>query len=273
MHIDKIKINNFKNYNSTEISFSSKINFLYGKNGAGKTNLLDAIYYLSYGKSIINSFDLDSIKHNKSFFTIDGSYSNNKYYRCYFEKPNSKRFFENDNKYKNLKNHIGKIPLVFVNPYDINLIRNYSNSRRRFFDQIFSQIEENYLENLISYNRLIKQRNTYLKSLKSISNIDKNHITSYDEKLIILNRLIEEKRNKGIKNFNKIFKKTSKLLSTEKEIFNIKYSSNFSESTSKETFDRYLEKDYFTKKTNIGIHNDDYIFEMDEKLIKRIGSQ
>ena len=82
MHIDKIKINNFKNYNSAEISFSSKINFLYGKNGAGKTNLLDAIYYLSYGKSMINSFDLENINHSKSFFMISGSYSNNKNYKC-----------------------------------------------------------------------------------------------------------------------------------------------------------------------------------------------
>ena len=273
MHIDKIKINNFKNYNSTEISFSSKINFLYGKNGAGKTNLLDAIYYLSYGKSMINSFDLDNINHNKSFFSIDGSYSNNKHYRCTFEKPNSKKFFENENKYENLKQHIGKIPLVFVNPYDINLIRNYSNNRRRFFDQIFSQIDENYLENLISYNRLIKQRNTYLKSLTSISNIDKNHIKSYDEKLLILNKLIEKERSKGTKNFNKIFEKTSSMISNETAAFNIKYSSNFSENTNSETFDKYLEKDFFTKKTHIGIHNDDYIFEMDKRLIKRIGSQ
>jgi len=273
MHIDKIKINNFKNYNSTEISFSSKINFLYGKNGAGKTNLLDAIYYLSYGKSIINSFDIDNINHNKSFFTINGSYSNNNYYRCVFEKPNSKKFFENDNRYDNLKKHIGKIPLVFVNPFDINLIRNYSNSRRRFFDQIFSQIDEKYLENLISYNRLIKQRNTYLKSLISINDIDKNHIESYDEKLIILNRFIEKERSKGIKIFNTIFKKTSSKISNEKEEFNIKYSSNFSKNINNENFYKYLEKDFFTKKTNIGIHNDDYIFEMDEKLIKRIGSQ
>ena len=113
MHIDKIKINNFKNYNSAEISFSSKINFLYGKNGAGKTNLLDAIYYLSYGKSMINSFDLENINHNKSFFMISGSYSNNKNYKCTFETSSTKKIFENENKYDNIKQHIGKIPLVF----------------------------------------------------------------------------------------------------------------------------------------------------------------
>ncbi len=233
MHIDKIKINNFKNYNSAEISFSSKINFLYGKNGAGKTNLLDAIYYLSYGKSMINSFDLENINHNKSFFMISGSYSNNKNYKCTFETSSTKKIFENENKYDNIKQHIGKIPLVFINPYDINLIRNYSSNRRRFFDQIFSQTDNNYLESLISYNRLLKQRNAYLKSLNSLDNIDKNENTK----------------------------------------LNITYYSNFKQEMDSGSFDKYLEKDFFTKKTNIGIHNDDYIFEMDKKLIKRVGSQ
>lgn len=273
MHIDKIKINNFKNYNSAEISFSSKINFLYGKNGAGKTNLLDAIYYLSYGKSMINSFDLENINHSKSFFMISGSYSNNKNYKCTFEASSSKKIFENENKYDNIKQHIGKIPLVFINPYDINLIRNYSSNRRRFFDQIFSQTDNNYLENLISYNRLLKQRNAYLKSLNSLDNIDKNHIKSYDENLITLNRYIEKTRSEEIKNFNKIFSGTASKLSNENTQLNITYYSNFKQEMDSRSFDKYLEKDFFTKKTNIGIHNDDYIFEMDKKLIKRVGSQ
>ena len=255
MHIDKIKINNFKNYNSAEISFSSKINFLYGKNGAGKTNSLDAIYYLSYGKSMINSFDLENINHSKSFFMISGSYSNNKNYKCTFESSSTKKIFENENKYNNIKQHIGKIPLVFINPYDINLIRNYSSNRRRFFDQIFSQIDSNYLENLISYNRLLKQRNAYLKSLNSLDNIDKNHIKSYDENLITLNRYIEKIRNEEIKNFNKIFSEIASKLSNENIKLNITYYSNFKQEMDSRSFDKYLEKDFFTKKTNIGILN------------------
>ena len=273
MHIDKIKINNFKNYNSAEINFSSKINFLYGKNGAGKTNLLDAIYYLSYGKSIINNVDFDNTKHTESFFSIEGSYSNNNSYKCTFEKPSSKKFFENETKYKNIKKHIGKIPLVFVNPYDINLIRNYSNNRRRFFDQILSQIDDKYFDSLIKYNRLIKQRNSYLKNLISISKIDKNHIKSYDDKLIILNKYLGQKRTEETKKFNSVFNKISSELNNDNSKYEIKYSSNFSNDFNSRIFDKYLEKDFYTKTTNIGIHHDDFIFEIDNKLIKRIGSQ
>ena len=273
MHIDKIKVNNFKNYISTEVRFSDKINFLFGNNGAGKTNLLDAIYYLSYGKSAINNFDSDNILTEKSFFKIEGDYSNKLSYKCTFEYPNIKKIFENNDKYSKVKDHLGKIPLVFINPYDINLIRNYSSERRRFFDQLLSQIDKNYLDNLIAYNRLIKQRNAYLKSLSSIENLDRNHLKVYDEKLIKLNYYIHDFRKEELKKFGKTFNKISSELNNSKDNFNILYSSNFNEKMSHEVFERYLEKDFYTKKTNIGIHNDDYIFEMNNKLIKRIGSQ
>ena len=273
MHIDKIKVNNFKNYISTEVRFSDKINFLFGNNGAGKTNLLDAIYYLSYGKSAINNFDSDNILTEKSFFKIEGDYSNKLSYKCTFEYPNIKKIFENNDKYSKVKDHLGKIPLVFINPYDINLIRNYSSERRRFFDQLLSQIDKNYLDNLIAYNRLIKQRNAYLKSLSSIENLDRNHLKVYDEKLIKLNYYIHDFRKEELKKFGKTFNKISSELNNSKDNFNILYSSNFDEKMSHEVFERYLEKDFYTKKTNIGIHNDDYIFEMNNKLIKRIGSQ
>ena len=273
MHIDKIKVNNFKNYISTEVRFSDKINFLFGNNGAGKTNLLDAIYYLSYGKSAINNFDSDNILTEKSFFKIEGDYSNKLSYKCTFEYPNIKKIFENNDKYSKVKDHLGKIPLVFINPYDINLIRNYSSERRRFFDQLLSQIDKNYLDNLIAYNRLIKQRNAYLKSLSSIENLDRNHLKVYDEKLIKLNYYIYDFRKEELKKFGKTFNKISSELNNSKDNFNILYSSNFNEKMSHEVFERYLEKDFYTKKTNIGIHNDDYIFEMNNKLIKRIGSQ
>ena len=94
MHIDKIKINNFKNYISCEVNFSQKINFLFGKNGAGKTNLLDAIHYLSFGKSALNKFDNDNINHKNNFFSLEGYFSNKMVYRCTYEKPNSKKYMK-----------------------------------------------------------------------------------------------------------------------------------------------------------------------------------
>ncbi len=273
MHIDKIKINNFKNYISTEVNFSERINFLYGKNGAGKTNLLDAIHYISYGKSAINKFDTDNINYNKAFFTLEGYYSNKNKYKCTYEKPNSKKIYENNKKYDKIKKHIGKLPVVFLNPYDINLIRNYSANRRKFFDQIFSQIQHEYLEKLIDYNRLLRQRNTYLKNVKSIVEIDSMQIKSYDDKMIELNKFIQSFRNKEIENFNIIFNKITKQINDENVDYSIKYVSNFTQNMNSSIFDKYLEKDFYTKKTSIGTHNDDYTFKMNDNMIKRSGSQ
>ena len=273
MHIHKIKINNFKNYISSEVSFSERINFLYGKNGAGKTNLLDAIHFISFGKSAINKFDIDNVNHKKTFFTLEGYYSNNHIYKCIYEKPNSKKIYENNTKYDKIKKHIGKIPLVFLNPYDINLIRNYSTERRKFFDQIFSQIDYKYLEKLLIYRRLLKQRNTYLKSVKSIEDLDKFHIKSYDDKLIELNKFINKFRKDAIQEFNVFFIECSKDLNVEDLNYSINYLSNINQDMDTSIFDESLEKDFFTKKTSIGIHNDDYLFKMDNVLIKRTGSQ
>lgn len=273
MHIDKIKINNFKNYISCEVNFSQRINFLFGKNGAGKTNLLDAIHYLSFGKSAINKFDNDNINHKNNFFLLEGYFSNKMVYRCTYEKPNSKKIYENNKKYNQIKKHIGKIPVVFLNPYDINLIRNYSTERRKFFDQILSQTCYKYLENLLSYNRLLKQRNTYLKSISNIEMIDRDIIKSYDDKMINLNKSIQDYRLKEIENFSKIFNKTSLKINDEDLKYRIEYYSNFSSDMDTSIYDQNFEKDFFTKKTSIGIHNDDYIFKMDKNLIKRSGSQ
>jgi len=273
MHIDKIKINNFKNYISCEVNFSEKINFLYGKNGAGKTNLLDAIHYLSFGKSAINKFDNDNINHKNNFFSLEGCFSNNMIYRCTYEKPNSKKIFENNKKYNQIKKHIGKIPVVFLSPYDINLIRNYSTERRKFFDQILSQTSYKYLENLLSYNRLLKQRNAYLKRISNIEMIERDIIKSYDDKMINLNKSIQDYRLKEIENFTKIFNKNSLKINDEDLKYRIEYFSNFSSNMDTSIYDQNFEKDFFTKKTNVGIHNDDYLFKMDKNLIKRSGSQ
>ena len=273
MHIDKIKINNFKNYISSQTSFSNEINFLFGDNGAGKTNLLDAIYYLSYGKSAISNYDLDSITHNNNYFMIEGTYSNANIYKCSFENSAIKKLYENGKKYKKLKDHIGKIPLVFITPYDINLIRNYGINRRRFFDLLFSQISREYLDKLIDYNRLIKQRNTYFKNLISINEIDKNQVKSYDEKLIYLNHFIHNYRRKQISIFNERFIEISKKLSYKTDTTSIDYDSNYNEKMSIEIYEKNINKDFYSKKTSIGIHNDDYHFKLNSRLIKRYGSQ
>ena len=271
MHIDKILINNFKNYRAFKIDFSSKINYIFGENGAGKTNLLDAIYYLSLGKSAINTNDDENIRKREFYFRIEAHYSNNNTYKCYYENKSGKKLFENDNIYKSLRKHIGKIPIVFVKPLDINLLRGYSQSRRKFFDTLISQTDEDYLNKLVDYNRLIKQRNSYLKNTYTLKSIESDIIRTYNEKLVELNLFLSKIRKETSENLNKEFNDVSENLT--KENFNIIYSTEIKEGLSHEDFDKKLEHDFYTKKTSLGIHNDDYVFYLDDKLIKRYGSQ
>ena len=273
MHIDKIKLNNFKNYHSLNLSFNSSINFLFGKNGSGKTNLMDAIYYLSFGRSAINSIDNDIIKHEKKFFTIEGKYSNNNIYKCTFKVPKDKSIYENEHKYNKIKEHIGKVPAVFITPNNISLIRNYSSDRRRFFDLLFSQIDRSYLDNIIQYNRLLKQRRTLFKSVYNFEKIDKYQLRAYDEKLIELNKIIYNFRKKEVTIFNDKFLYISKILADKKDKNSIKYISNFNKDIGIEDFEKNHKNDFFSLKTSIGIHNDDYLFNLNDLLIKKFGSQ
>ena len=151
MHIDKILINNFKNYKTYKVSFIDGINYLFGENGVGKTNLLDAIYYLSLGKSARNTKDDENIRKKQKSFRIEGFYSNSNSYICYYDSNSGKKLFENNNLYKSLKKHVGKIPIVFVKPLDINLLRGFSDSRRKFLDTLISQIDIKYLNKLVDY--------------------------------------------------------------------------------------------------------------------------
>ena len=190
------------------INFSPEVNFIFGKNGAGKTNLLDAIYYLSYTKSALNTTDHENIKKGKNFFKIEGSFNNKeKKYTCLLNEKYLKKIFENDTPYKKIKDHIGKIPCVFITPYDINLIRGYSKQRRKFIDMLICQLNKNYLDDLITYNKLLKQRNAYLKNTLSIDNIDINQLNTYNERLFVLNTSIKTIREEYI-NFPPLQKNT-----------------------------------------------------------------
>ena len=271
MHIDKILINNFKNYKTYKASFIDGINYLFGENGVGKTNLLDAIYYLSLGKSAINTKDDENIRKKQKSFRIEGFYSNSNSYVCYYDSNSGKKLFENNNLYKSLKKHIGKIPIVFVKPLDINLLRGFSDSRRKFLDTLISQIDIKYLNKLVDYKRTLKQRNVYLKGIQNLRDIDEDIVKTYNEKLIELNFFINNVRNTVIKKLNSNILAVSNKLSREK--FSIEYSTNVKSDLSLVDFDKKLESDFYTKKTSIGIHNDDYIFYQDDRLIKRYGSQ
>src|ERR1700761_2843970 len=166
MYLEQLSVINFKNYSEAELSFSPGVNAFTGDNGAGKTNLLDAIHYLSLCKSYFNPIDTQQIKQGFDFFMISGNFIKNEHadmVACSVKRNQKKQFKRNKNDYQRLADHIGLFPLVMVSPYDVSIIIEGSEERRKFIDNVISQSNNAYLDELIAYNRVLNNRNALLK--------------------------------------------------------------------------------------------------------------
>ena len=277
MFLKNLLLNNYKNFSEIKFNFDSKIVCFTGMNGVGKTNIVDAIYHLSYTKSYFNSIQADNIKHDQEYMSISGVYEeDNKEEKIVLSlKRNEKKvLIKNGKKYKKFIDHIGLIPAVIISPVDRNLITDGSDIRRKFVDGIISQSNKDFLFNLIEYNRTLKQRN---KALKLFFN-DKEKLVStleiYNFKLSKLGLEIYKKRNNFLKEFIPIFKNRYFELSSNKEHVDIDYKSDLS---SKEEFAKILinslENDLRYKYTTRGIHKDDLLFLKDKNSVKKFASQ
>ena len=169
MYLKQLKLINFKNCAGEEFEFSDRINCFAGNNGTGKTNILDAIYYLSFCKSYFNPVDMQNIKHGEDFFAIHGTYLRNndqeEKLSCLQQRSQRKKFKCNGKEYERLADHIGLFPLVMVSPYDRDLINDGSEIRRRLIDSIISQFNRLYLDDLISYNKALQHRNSLIRDM------------------------------------------------------------------------------------------------------------
>ena len=276
MYLKKLSLINFKNYNQLDIDFSPKINCFVGNNGVGKTNLLDAIYYMSFCKSYFNSIDSYNIKHNTDFFVIQGNYffdNNIEKIYCGVKRNQKKQFKRNKKEYPKLSEHIGLIPLIMASPFDSNLIMDGSEERRKLINGIISQYDKEYLEDLIKYNRALSQRNKLLKNLSNVKNIDKESIEIWDIQLVTLGNRIYSKRIKLIKELSPIFQKYYEFVSGGKEKIEMIYNSQLHEIEFNELLKKSLYKDRILQYTTVGIHRDDLVFKLNKYPVKRIGSQ
>ena len=172
MFLKQLSILNFKNYEEAQLELSNKINCFLGNNGEGKTNLLDAIYYLSFCKSYFNPIDSQNIKHEAPFFVVEGYYQNNgkqEVVYCGLKRNKKKQFKRNKKNYEKLADHIGSIPLVIITPLDILLIIDGSDTRRKFVDGIISQYDQSYLSNLLAYNKALSLDKSCFKAAITFS--------------------------------------------------------------------------------------------------------
>lgn len=276
MLLNSIQILNYKNIIEQKLFFDKKINCFIGNNGAGKSNILDSIYHLCLGKSYLNNNSTQNINFNKDFFMLEGDFlrsEKKEKVNCSFKKGKKKILKRNGKIYKKISDHIGYFPLIMISPYDRDLISEGSFYRRRFIDGIISQINPSYLKNLITYNKLILQRNTLLKNFSNSNRFDLETLKIYDQQIESVGIPIYETRKKFLKNFISFFKIQYKLLSHSDEEISIDYKSQLNESDYTSLFKNNLENDRYSNYTNCGIHKDDLIFKIHGKSIKKFGSQ
>ncbi|PQB05995.1 DNA replication/repair protein RecF [Aureitalea marina] len=276
MRLESLALLNYKNFETQRFEFDPRINCLVGNNGVGKTNVLDAIYHLSFGKSYFNPVTSQNITHGKDFFVIEGDFekSDQPEKVVVSVKRGQKKIIKRNGKiYERFRDHIGFIPLVIISPSDRDLIIEGSETRRKFMDGVISQGDADYLRALLSYNKLLVQRNSLLKYFVANRTFKPDTLAVYDDQMDALAAVIHGKRKDFIQAFTPIFQGRHKAISSGNEEVALIYQSQLDEAPLHQLMQASLEKDRFTQFTNYGIHKDDLLFRIGDKPIKKFGSQ
>jgi DNA replication and repair protein RecF len=267
---------NFKNYEEASLEFCHKINCLVGNNGVGKTNIVDAIYYLSLCKSFFTAIDTQSIKYGQEFFVIQGEYSRGEkieHIYCGVKTGFKKVFRRNTKEYDRLSDHIGFLPLVIISPADNNLITEGSEERRKFIDAVLSQFDHEYLDDVMRYNRALTQRNLLLKDFAVKNWFDPEMLELWDEQMISTGGRIFEKRMNFITGLVPVFQRYYEFISDGKEQVQLTYDSHLRDNEFREMLKQSVDKDRKLQYSSIGIHKDELVLKLSGYPIKRVGSQ
>ncbi len=276
MIVRKLSVINFKNHSEKSFEFSPQINCFVGNNGVGKTNILDALNYLSVGKSFLGNSDFQNIKENEDFFTIESEIQNEEkedIIKILLPKEAKKIIKKNDKTYDRIADHIGYLPSVMISPYDSNLISDSGESRRRFLDAMISQTDYEYLYSLIQYQKTLQQRNALLKYFAKNRTFDKDSLEIYNEPISGFGTKIFEKRKEFVEKLNPVVQHFYEIISGGNENVSVVYSSHLAENNFEKLLSENLEKDRVLTYTSKGIHKDDLVFEMNGNLLKKFGSQ
>lgn len=276
MHLKKLHLINYKNFESVDFVFESKFNCLVGNNGKGKTNVLDSIYHLAFGKSYFNPVSLQNIKHGEDFFVIEGDFELHQTPEKIvvgMRKGQKKTLKRNGKFYEKFSDHLGLIPLVIISPADRDLITEGSDFRRKFIDSVIAQSDNEYLQKLLRYHKFLDQRNALLKYFAANRTFDKQTLGIYNQSMAELGTAIFEKRKAFSDDFVQIFNEQYSAVSHGGERVNLVYQSQLKEAGLLQLFEEHLDKDKLLQYTSQGIHKDDLDFLIDQVPIKKFGSQ
>lgn len=274
MKLDHLSVVNYKNIREAELNFSPGVNCLVGNNGMGKTNLLDAIYYLSFCKSFNALPDSQIISHGEEYFMLNGHYELNgqpEEVKCGYKLKSKKSFKRGGKEYQRLADHIGLLPIVMLTPADSVLLQGGSEERRRMMDMVISQFDKTYLNALMRYNSALQQRNTLLKMDPPCT--DWNLYRVWEEQMDFYGAQIYQGRKLFVEHFTPVFQEFYSLISQDKEQVSLTYVSHFEKGSLLPQLDEVRQRDLALGYTTRGAHKDDLVMQLDECLMKQVGSQ
>jgi len=278
LHLDELHLTQFKNYPSASYKFNGRVTGICGMNGKGKTNLLDAIYYLSFTKSYFSKSDLFNNQFGSDGFRLEGNYtlpgaSTNQKVICIYRTTAKKELFLNDVPYEKFSSHIGKFPCVMIAPDDVEIIAGGSEERRKFIDTVLSQTDAYYLQELIIYNKVLQQRNSLLKQFAEHASKDMQLLEVFNSQLIEPGKVIYEKRRQFTERLVPLARKFYMQIANNDEVIDLKYESQLNTSDFKTLLETNVQKDIALQRTTSGVHRDDITTSLTGKPFKNIASQ
>jgi DNA replication and repair protein RecF len=272
----QISLTQFRNYSFSQFSFTKNIIGISGKNGSGKTNLLDAVYYLCFTKSSFNRPDNQSVKDGYAGFRIEGIFDKDdeeKKLVCILRENNRKEFLVDGETYQRFSEHIGKFPCIMIAPDDVSLITEGSEERRKFVDTLLSQLQHDYLEQLIAYNKILQQRNSFLKFAAERNSYDESLLEILNKQFLEAGNFIYERRSKFLNDFLPVVLQQYVLIADSDDKLVMQYDSQLNNQSFKELLAQNLQRDLYLQRTGVGIHKDDITIELQQSNFKNIASQ
>ena len=266
----------FRNYIQKQFEFSARIVGIVGANGTGKTNILDAIYYLSFTKSYFNRPDGQNVHHGFQGMRVEGHFDiigNETKVTCILRETGKKEFYFDEVLYTKLSQHIGKIPTVMIAPDDVQIITGLSEERRKLMDSLLSQIDTNYLRLLIQYNKVLQQRNSLLKWAAEQGNLDETLLGTFDQQLVQYGQPIFEIRTKILNEWLPLIQQLYVSIAGNADAIHIQYQSNLQNNQFADLLHQALSKDKAMQRTSVGIHKDDLIITIQAQSFKQEASQ
>lgn len=280
MTLDSLELLFFKNYEAAALQFTPGLNCFIGDNGSGKTNLLDAIHYLSLTKSALTPVDANSIKQGADFFVVKGNFRTSEdaapeTIQVSLRQGQKKALTHDKQPYERMADHIGRYPAVLVSPYDTDLIREGSEERRKYFDSLLSQFDHGFLDVLITYNALLRQRNALLKQAadRPTHGFDRDYLLALDDQLAPLGEQLAAQRSAFIARFTPVFQQHYQQLADGRETVSLTYKSQLLEENFGQLLRQNERRDFAMQRTTSGAHRDDFVFLMDGLPVKSYASQ